>query len=153
MTLLTYNAPTSNFSSHSLMSRIQYLGGFSPGFTTWVELSCVEEKLPDLLVMATCNTLVCRIDVHARLLVLRKNSPLYTFIWFTLKFGIKSSKLKTAYNPVINDSIEMSKKPNNHFFSFENQNNLHNYWFARKFPPCKFIDFPENFLSCTFDVF
>ena len=39
----------------------------------------------------------------------------------------------------------MSKKPNNHFFSFENQNNLHNYWFARKFPPCMFIDFHENF--------
>ena len=36
-------------------------------------------------------------------------------------------------------------KINNHFFSFKNQNNLHNYWFARKFPPCTFIDLPENF--------
>ena len=35
-------------------------------------------------------------------------------------------------------------KRNTHFYSFKNQNNLHNYWFARKFPPGTFIDFPEN---------
>ena len=78
-------------------------------------------------------TLVCRIDVHARLLILSKNSPLHglilictfidfekknpprTFIWVKSKFKIRSSKLKTAYKfvkksrSVINNSIEMSK--------------------------------------------
>ena len=44
----------------------------------------------------------------------KKISP-YTFIWVALKFEIKSSKLKTAYNSVkkskllINKSIDMSK--------------------------------------------
>ena len=82
-------------------------------------------------------TLVYRIDVHAGLLILRKNPPCTalfwsarllilrknppcTFICVTLK-KIKSSKLKTAYNFV--------KK--------------------YKFPPCTFIDFPENFSPCT----
>ena len=37
-------------------------------------------------------------------------------------------------------------KLNKHLFTFKNQKTLHNYSFARKFPPCTFIDLPENVL-------
>ena len=73
------------------------------------------------------HTLLYLIDVHARLLILIKNSPLHGLIWVctfidsekkippACLFKIKSSKLKTAYKivkkskSVINNSIEMSK--------------------------------------------
>ena len=39
----------------------------------------VDQKL--IMLTITRSTLVCRIDVHARLLILSKNSPLHGLIW------------------------------------------------------------------------
>ena len=104
--------------------------------------------------MVLVGTLVYRIDVHARLLILRKNSPLHglilfcTFIVYEKKFPLHVYSILQVYWYLSCTFINFEKKfpPARPYFG------LHVYCFLRIFPSACLFRPTRLFGSCWFRI-